>query len=128
MRTLAFTCSQIMVGGDVPTRHRRRTLLKLLEKINAEADAPESYRSNPRYWRENQGAVEDARLLLGEEAERRGGYVAARMWYAEAMAVSDTSTLTATTKLASLLPIWGGPTIPVSPEPPARFCSRSKSP
>jgi hypothetical protein len=80
----------------------RDNALKLLEKNNAEADASGSYRSNPRYWRENQGAVEDARLFLGEEAERRGDYVVARMWYAEAMAVSDTSTLTATTKLASL--------------------------
>jgi hypothetical protein len=98
-------------GSDDPADRDLRTYfvtkslddrLRLLAQIDAEANAPGTYRNNPRFWRQHQEAVEDARLFLGEYAESQGNYVSARSWYQKAMAVTDTSTQMATTKLANL--------------------------
>jgi hypothetical protein len=98
-------------GSDDPADRDLRTYfvtkspddqLRLLAQIDAEANAPGTYRNNPRFWRQHQQAVQDARLFLGEYAESQKDYVSARNWYQKAISVTDTSTLMATVKLANL--------------------------
>ena len=76
--------------------------LALLHKIDDEADAPGTYRNNPRAWKDHQTAVYDARMYLAEYAENQKDYAAARGWYQKAISVTDTGTVGAYAKLANL--------------------------